>query len=65
MNPKGLEQLWKIQETSDYLQIKVNTLYAWRRRCYGPPARLCGKHLRYDPVEVQDWYRDQSTGVAA
>jgi predicted DNA-binding transcriptional regulator AlpA len=38
----------------------VETLYAWRRKRTGPPAFRVGKHLRYDPAELQIWIADLS-----
>lgn len=33
----------------------VETLYQWRRKRTGPPAFRVGKHLRYDPADLQLW----------
>jgi DNA-binding transcriptional MerR regulator len=53
-----------ISQVGKYLGVPPNTLYSWHARHYGPPARRVGKHLRYDPVEVQEWYYRQPVGVA-
>ncbi|MET8146883.1 helix-turn-helix domain-containing protein [Actinoplanes sp. NPDC049668] len=59
-NPTTLnEGLWHIEQASAYLGVPVGTLYAWRKRRYGPPAGRVGRHLRYDPEEVRQWFRDQ------
>jgi hypothetical protein len=62
---KEFEPRWKIDHVAEYLDVTVNTMYAWRARCYGPPGRMCGKHLRFDPQEVREWYFRQPTGAAA
>ncbi len=60
-----IESRWSIVNVSEYLGVSENTLYAWRSRNYGPPGRRCGKHLRYDPDEVKEWYYQQPTGAVA
>lgn len=52
--------LWTVAEVSAYLGVPVETLYAWRKRGYGPPAARLGRHLRYDPAAVRAWFRDQA-----
>ncbi|MEU7903002.1 helix-turn-helix domain-containing protein [Actinoplanes sp. NPDC049118] len=52
--------LWSISRTSQYLGIPVGTLYQWRHRRIGPPARKVGRHLRYDPADVYAWFRGQA-----
>ena len=51
-----IEGLCSIQDVSRYLKIPVKTLHQWRCRGCGPKARRLGKHLRYDPQEVRDWF---------
>ncbi|MEN8650615.1 helix-turn-helix domain-containing protein [Streptomyces sp. 21So2-11] len=31
----------------------VETLYTWRKKRVGPPGFRIGKHIRYDPADVQ------------
>jgi len=52
--------LWTVNEVSAYLRIPVETLYQWRKKHTGPPARKIGRHLRYDPVAVKDWFNQQA-----
>ena len=52
----ALEALWDIDQVGEYLGVPVQTLYAWRKRHYGPPAGRVGRHLRYDPVAVREWF---------
>lgn len=49
------EPLWTIEDVAAYLRLPVQTLYQWRRRNTGPPAKKCGRHLRYDPGAVRRW----------
>jgi excisionase family DNA binding protein len=52
----ALETLWDIDQVAAYLGVPVQTLYAWRKRHYGPPAGRVGRHLRYDPAAVREWF---------
>ncbi len=54
-----IEALWGPEEVSAYLRVSVQTLYQWRRKQYGPPARRVGKHLRWDPDGVRTWFGTQ------
>lgn len=47
--------LMTVEDLSDYLQVPVNTLYAWRSRGTGPPGIRIGRHLRYLRRDVQAW----------
>jgi excisionase family DNA binding protein len=49
------DPLWTIEDVARYLRLPVQTLYQWRRKNVGPPAKKCGRHLRYDPAAVQRW----------
>lgn len=55
------DPLWTIEDVARYLRLPVQTLYQWRRKNVGPPAKKCGRHLRYDPAAVRQWV----TGDAA
>ena len=50
-----LEPAWSIEDVAAYLRVPVETVRTWRKKRIGPPARRCGKHLRYDPQRVRDW----------
>lgn len=50
-----IERAWSIHDVAEYLQVPVETLRTWRKKRTGPPARRCGKHLRYDPDAVRAW----------
>ena len=49
------EPLWSVEETAAFFAVSVRTLYDWRARGYGPPARKVGRWLRYDPGDVRRW----------
>ncbi len=55
----GQESFWTVTEVAAYLRVPVETLYAWRKRHYGPPAARLGRHLRYDPADVRAWVKGQ------
>ena len=48
-------RLWTAQHVADYLGVPVGTLYDWRCRNYGPPARKVGRYLRYESAQVRSW----------
>ena len=56
--------LWTVQDVAAYLQVPVQTLYSWRARGSGPPARRVGKYLRYRPADVERWIDSLADGVA-
>ncbi|GAB3909111.1 helix-turn-helix transcriptional regulator [Kibdelosporangium lantanae] len=60
-----IERLWGIEELSTFLDIPVNTIRAWRKTNYGPPARKVGKHLRWDPETVREWFANLGQSDAA
>jgi excisionase family DNA binding protein len=57
-------KLWGPKEVAEYLGIPVQTIYQWRTRGYGPPGRRIGKHVRYLPADVVEWFTKLSTEVA-
>lgn len=57
--PSTGERLWTANDTSAWLGVPVATLYQWRSQHLGPRAYKVGKHLRYDPVDVQAWLVEQ------
>ena len=60
MPTPAVEQLWTIEQVAEYLQVPVETLYAWRKKRVGPPAGRTGRHLRYDPADVRAWFKAQA-----
>lgn len=65
MSSKNLERLWGIAEVAEYLGIPVSTLYQWRHHGMGPRSRRVGRYLRYDPDDVQRWFRNLDGSGAA
>jgi predicted DNA-binding transcriptional regulator AlpA len=43
----------------------VETVYQWRRKRTGPRGFRVGRHLRYDPADVQAWVESLREGAAA
>ncbi|GAB2870123.1 hypothetical protein GCM10027074_42170 [Streptomyces deserti] len=43
----------------------VETVYQWRRKRTGPRGFRIGRHLRYDPKDVQAWVESLQEGAAA
>ena len=51
----GAQELLTTTQRSEYLEVPVKTLYAWRHRNYGPPGIRVGKHVRYRATDVEAW----------
>ena len=49
-------RLWTPNDVAEFLSVPVATLYQWRCRGIGPPARRVGRHLRYQPEAVRAWF---------
>ncbi len=61
MSPVTEERRWSVEDVAAYLDVPIETLYAWRKKPYGPRAARVGKHLRYDPDEVRAWFKSLLT----
>lgn len=48
-------QLLTADEVAARLQVPLKTLYSWRAKRQGPPAYRVGRHLRYDPHDLDSW----------
>ena len=59
-----VDPLWTVDDAALYLRVPVKTLYQWKWRGEGPPVRKMGRHLRYDPAEVQRWFASLNSEVA-
>jgi predicted DNA-binding transcriptional regulator AlpA len=42
----------------------VETVYQWRRKGVGPRGFRVGRHLRFDPEDVQTWVASLMEGAA-
>ncbi|WP_290047470.1 helix-turn-helix transcriptional regulator [Nocardia nova] len=59
------ETCWDIDDVAKFFKVTPDTVREWRRHGYGPPPRKVGRHLRWVPEEVHDWFRDLPTDNAA
>ncbi|MBM7087492.1 helix-turn-helix transcriptional regulator [Streptomyces pseudogriseolus] len=57
LTPEDLVRLFELPS--------VETVYQWRRKRMGPRGFRVGRHLRYDPAEVQAWVRSRTERAAA
>jgi excisionase family DNA binding protein len=53
--------LLSVNEVAALLQIPPKTLYQWRFRGEGPPAIRIGRHLRFDPRDLERWVESHKT----
>ncbi|MET4643683.1 excisionase family DNA binding protein [Streptomyces atratus] len=44
-------------DIAEIFGVPLETVYQWRKRRTGPPGFRIGKHVRYDPAEVQTYVR--------
>lgn len=51
----GLRALLSVPELASMLQVPVQTIYRWRHRGEGPRPIRVGRHLRFDPADVERW----------
>ncbi|MFD0209086.1 helix-turn-helix transcriptional regulator [Streptomyces hirsutus] len=56
LTPEDLVQLFELPS--------VETVYQWRRKRMGPRGFRVGRHLRYDPAEVQAWVKSRMEEAA-
>lgn len=54
------DRLLSIGEVSDYLGVRVGTLYQWHHRRYGPIPSRVGGALRYKRSEILAWVDAQT-----
>ncbi|MGQ0679995.1 MAG: helix-turn-helix domain-containing protein [Actinomycetota bacterium] len=47
--------LLSVEDLAAYLQVPIATIYQWRYKGDGPDAFRIGKHLRFDPTDVDRW----------
>ena len=51
----GLVRLLSVTEVAGLLQVPIGTIYQWRHRGEGPKPIRIGRHLRFDPADVETW----------
>ena len=49
------QPLMSVKELAELLQVSVKTIYDWRYRGLGPTAIRVGRHVRYEPDEIERW----------
>ncbi|SED34843.1 AlpA family transcriptional regulator [Streptomyces sp. TLI_105] len=52
-------------DVAELLGVPIETIYQWRRKRTGPRGFRVGRHVRFDPTDVQTWVRAQMEGAAA
>ncbi|MBP8534285.1 helix-turn-helix domain-containing protein [Streptomyces sp. MK37H] len=45
-------------DIAELFEVPLETVYQWRKKRTGPPGFRIGKHLRYDPADVQHYVRE-------
>ena len=64
MAENEFSRLWGVEDVSAFLGVPVHTIRGWRSKQYGPPARKVGKHLRWDPSQVREWFNGLGADAA-
>ncbi|CAM5526006.1 hypothetical protein STANM337S_04097 [Streptomyces tanashiensis] len=52
-------------DVAELLGVPIETIYQWRRKRTGPRGFRVGRHVRFDPTDVQTWVQAQMEGAAA
>ncbi len=64
--PEVVDRLLGPRDVADWLDVPLQTVYAWRHRSEGPPGFKVGRHVRYRRADVEAWLdRQASNGSAA
>ncbi|MFJ9040421.1 helix-turn-helix transcriptional regulator [Streptomyces sp. NPDC102406] len=42
-------------DIAEIFEVPKETVYQWRKKRTGPPGFRIGKHVRYDPADVQSY----------
>ena len=53
------DRLLTAEELTDFLDVPIKTLYAWRYRREGPVGFRVGRHIRYRWTDVERWIEDR------
>ncbi|MFC5144053.1 helix-turn-helix domain-containing protein [Streptomyces aureoversilis] len=53
------------EDIAALFDVPLETVYQWRRKRIGPPGFRVGKHLRYDPADVQRWTAERKAAHSA
>ncbi len=52
------DQLLTAKDAAHYLNVNLQTMYAWRHRGAGPPALKAGRKLRYRRSDIDAWLKE-------
>ena len=55
--PKSVDCLWTMANLATYLQVKQSVIRYWVN-CSDLPHIKIGKHLRFDPADINVWISD-------
>jgi hypothetical protein len=58
---ESVNRLWTHEETARFLHVSVWTLHHLVINGRGPTSYRVGRSRRYDPQEVRDWLRGNSS----
>ncbi|SFS73664.1 AlpA family transcriptional regulator [Streptomyces sp. ok210] len=48
-------------DIAEMFGVPLETVYQWRKKRTGPPGFRIGKHVRYDPAEVQTYVKQRKS----
>ena len=59
------EPLMSSQAVARYLDVPIQTLYAWATNGTGPPSFVVGRHRRYRREDVDAWLEGRARAEPA
>ncbi len=60
-----IEKLWGPKDVAEYLDVPLQTVYAWASQRKGPKSFRVGRHRRYRKSAVDSWLEGQANRVAS
>ena len=54
----SLDKLWKIENVSEFLQVKTSVIKYWLR-CREIPHIKIGREYRFDPDDIKRWIEEK------
>ena len=51
--------LMTVNQLSEYLQVPVQTIYAWRHEGVGPRTLRAGRALRFRKADIDQWLEER------
>lgn len=57
-SPLFFEKLWTVEELSEYLNVRVKTIYDWVHR-RSIPYQKVNRALRFRPSAIEAWLSQQ------